>query len=260
MTFADAKQRFSNRAADYVRYRPGYPPELLDVLRKECDLRPGHVIADIGSGTGFLSELFLKNGNRVFGVEPNREMREAGELHLQSYRAFVSVEGSAEATTLPEACADFVAAGQAFHWFEPEKTRAEFRRILRPQGWVVAIWNFREMETPFARAYEEILVKYGTDYTRVRDSYPQSHDVQSFFLGGKFLHHTLPNVQFLDWDGLAGRLRSGSYVPLEGHANFAPMMDALRELFRRYQENGRARAEFATHLYAGRLPKERNSR
>ncbi len=258
MTFADAKQRFSNRAADYVRYRPGYPPELLDVLRKECDLRPGHVIADIGSGTGFLSELFLKNGNRVFGVEPNREMREAGELHLQSYRAFVSVEGSAEATTLPEACADFVAAGQAFHWFEPEKTRAEFRRILRPQGWVVAIWNFREVETPFARAYEEILVKYGTDYTRVRDSYPQSHDVQSFFLGGEFLHHTLPNVQFLDWDGLAGRLRSGSYIPQEGHANFAPMMDALRELFRRYQENGRVRVEYATHLYAGRLLTERN--
>jgi SAM-dependent methyltransferase len=257
MTFADAKQRFSNRAADYVRYRPGYPSELLDVLRKECDLRPGHVIADIGSGTGFLSELFLKNGNSVFGVEPNREMREAGELHLQSYRGFVSVEGSAEATTLPEACADFVAAGQAFHWFEPEKTRAEFRRILRPQGWVVALWNFREMETPFARAYEDILVKYGTDYTRVRDSYPQSRDVQSFFLGGEFLHHTLPNVQFLDWDELAGRLRSGSYVPLEGHANFAPMMDALRELFRSYQENGRVRVEFATHLYAGRLPKER---
>jgi SAM-dependent methyltransferase len=257
MTFADAKQRFSNRVADYARYRPGYPSELLDVLRKECDLRPGHVIADIGSGTGFLSELFLKNGNAVFGVEPNREMREAGELHLQSYRGFVSVEGSAEVTTLPEACADFVAAGQAFHWFEPEKTRAEFRRILRPQGWVVAIWNFREMETPFARAYEDILVKHGTDYTRVRDSYPQSHDVQSFFLGGEFLHHTLPNVQFLDWDGLAGRLRSGSYVPLEGHANFAPMMDALRELFRRYQENGRVRVEFATHLYAGRLPKER---
>ena len=192
MTFADAKQRFSNRAADYVRYRPGYPSELLDVLRKECDLRPGHVIADIGSGTGFLSELFLKNGNAVFGVEPNREMREAGELHLQSYRGFVSVEGSAEATTLPEACADFVAAGQAFHWFEPEKTRAEFRRILRPQGWVVAIWNFREMETPFARAYEDILVKYGTDYTRVRDSYPKGHEVQSFFLGGEFLHHTVP--------------------------------------------------------------------
>ncbi len=113
------------------------------------------------------------------------------------------------------------------------------------------------METPFAKAYEDILVKYGTDYTRVRDSYPKGHDVQNFFLGGEFLHHTLPNVQFLDWDALAGRLRSGSYVPQEGHANFIPMMDALRELFRTYQENGRVRVEYATNLYAGQLPNER---
>jgi hypothetical protein len=113
------------------------------------------------------------------------------------------------------------------------------------------------METPFAKTYEDILVKCGTDYTRVRNSYPKSHDVQNFFLGGEFLHHVLPNVQWLDWDGLAGRLRSGSYVPQEGHANFAPMMDALRELFRRDQENGRVRVEYATNLYAGQLSSER---
>jgi SAM-dependent methyltransferase len=257
MTFLDAKQRFSNRVADYVRYRPGYPAALLDLLRAECGLRPGHVIADIGSGTGFLSELFLKNGNRVYGVEPNSEMRQAGGEYLASDDGFSSIEGSAESTTLEDASVDFVTAGQAFHWFEPEKARAEFRRILRPQGWVVAIWNFREMETPFAKAYEDILVKYGTDYTRVRDSYPKSRDVQSFFLGREFLHHTLPNVQFLDWEGLAGRLRSGSYVPQEGHVSFAPMMDALRELFRGHQENGRVRVEYATNLYAGQLPNER---
>jgi SAM-dependent methyltransferase len=257
MTFTDAKQRFSNRAADYVRYRPGYPSELLALLRKECNLRPGHVVADIGSGTGFLSELFLKNGNRIYGVEPNSEMRQAGEEYLASYDGFSSIEGSAESTTLEEASVDFVTAGQAFHWFEPEKTHAEFRRILRPQGWVAAIWNFREMETPFARAYEDILVKYGTDYARVRDSYPKSHDVQSFFLGGKFLHRTLPNVQFLEWEGLAGRLRSGSYAPQEGHANFAPMMNALDELFRTHQQNSRVRVEYATNLYAGQLPNER---
>jgi len=257
MTFADAKQRFSNRAADYVRYRPGYPSELLDVLRKECGLRPGYVVADIGSGTGFLSELFLKNGNRVYGVEPNSEMRQAGEEYLAAYDGFSSIEGSAESTTLEDASVDFVSAGQAFHWFEPEKTRMEFRRILRPQGWVVAIWNFREMETPFAKAYEDLLVKYGTDYTRVRDSYPKAHDVQKFFLGGEFLHHVLPNVQFLDWEALAGCLRSGSYVPQEGHANFAPMMDALSELFRTHQENGRVRVEYATNLYAGQLPNKR---
>jgi SAM-dependent methyltransferase len=260
MTFADAKQRFSNRVADYVRYRPGYPPAVLDLLRADCGLRPGHVIADIGSGTGFLSELFLKNGNRVYGVEPNSKMRQAGEEYLASYDGFSSIEGSAECTTLPDSSVDFVGAGQAFHWFEPEKTRAEFRRILRPQGWVVAIWNFREMETPFARTYEDILVKYGTDYTRVRDSYPQAHDIQGFFLGEEFLQHSLPNVRLLDWEGLAGLLRSGSYVPREGHANFAPMMDALGELFRGHQEDGRVRMEYATHLYAGRLPSERDSR
>src|SRR5260370_26978664 len=225
MTFADAKQRFSNRVADYVRYRPGYPAAVLDLLRTDCGLRAGHVVADIGSGTGFLSELFLKNGNRVYGVEPHAEMRRAGEEYLASYDGFSSIEGSAESTTLDDASVEFVTAGQAFHWFEPEKTRGEFRRILRPQGWVVAIWNFREMETPFAKAYEDILVKYGTDYTRVRDSYPKGHDVQNFFLGGEFLHHTLPNVEFLDWGALPRRLRSGSVVPPEGAAEFLPLME-----------------------------------
>src|SRR6266852_3856132 len=190
MTFTDAKQRFSNRVADYVRYRPGYPTEVITLLRSECALRPGHVIADIGSGTGFLSELFLKNGNRVYGVEPNEAMRQAGEEYLASFDSFVSLNGSAEATTLEDASVDFVTAGQAFHWFEPEKTRAEFRRILRPPGWFVAVWNFREKETPFAKAYEDILVKYGTDYERLRESYPEAHDMQGFFLGGEFLHRT----------------------------------------------------------------------
>src|SRR5205809_5538182 len=129
MTFADAKQRFSNRVADYVRYRPGYPPAVLDHLRAECGLRPGHVIADIGSGTGLLSELFLKNGNRVYGVEPNAEMRQAGEEYLASYDGFCSVEGSAESTTLGDSTIAFVTAGQAFHWFEPSAVRSELALI-----------------------------------------------------------------------------------------------------------------------------------
>ena len=143
MPFADAKQRFSNRVADYVRYRPGYPSAALDVLREDCALRPGHVIADIGSGTGFLSELFLKNGNRVFGVEPNDAMRLAGEEYLASYDGFASINGSAESTTLDDASVNFVTAGQAFHWFDQNAARAEFSRILKPEGWVVVIWNER---------------------------------------------------------------------------------------------------------------------
>src|SRR5258708_31839295 len=132
MTFTDAKQRFSGRVADYVRYRPSYPPALLELLRGECALRPGHVIADIGSGTGFLSELFLKNGNRVYGVEPNTEMSQAGDEYLASHDDFSSIEGSAESPTLSDPSVDFVAPRQALHWFEPNAARTEFIRILRP--------------------------------------------------------------------------------------------------------------------------------
>ena len=152
MTFTDAKERFSSRVADYVRYRPGYPSALLELLRTECGLRPGHVIADIGSGTGFLSELFLKNGNRVYGVEPNKDMRQAGEEYLASYDGFSSIEGSAEATTLDDASVDFITAGQSFHWFAPDAARREFVRILKPGGWMVIAWNDRRMdEAPFTR-------------------------------------------------------------------------------------------------------------
>ncbi len=143
VTFADSKNRFSSRVADYLRYRPHYPVGVLELLREHSGLSPAHAIADIGSGTGFLAELFLKNGNVVFGVEPNKEMREAGEEYLAAYPRFTSINASAEATTLSAASIDFVAAGQAFHWFAPEATRREFVRILRPDGWVAIVWNDR---------------------------------------------------------------------------------------------------------------------
>jgi SAM-dependent methyltransferase len=254
MTFSDSKQRFSSRVADYVRYRPGYPAEALTLLRKECDLRSGHAIADIGSGTGFLSELFLKNGNRVYGIEPNEAMRRAGEEYLASYDSFASIDASAEATTLDSATIDFVTAGQAFHWFEPAGARREFQRILKPSGWVVVMYNDRQMDSAFANAYEDLLVKYGTDYTRVRDSYPEKQTMENFFAGSTVAQHSLPNAQILDWEGLVGRLRSSSYAPQEGQPNYAPMMAALDELFRLNQENGRVRMEYATHVYFGRLP------
>jgi SAM-dependent methyltransferase len=254
MTFTDAKQRFSSRVADYVRYRPGYPAEALTLLRKECDLRSGHAIADIGSGTGFLSELFLKHGNRVYGIEPNEAMRRAGEEYLASYDSFVSIDASAEATTLESGTIDFVTAGQAFHWFEPAGARREFQRILKPPGWVVVLYNDRQMDSAFANEYEELLVKYGTDYKRVRDAYPESSTMQEFFAGGTVAQHSVPNAQILDWEGLSGRLRSSSYAPQEGQPNYAPMMAALEELFRANQENGQVRMEYATHVYFGRLP------
>jgi SAM-dependent methyltransferase len=252
MTFTDAKQRFSTRVADYVRYRPSYPAALLDLLRSECGLRPGHVIADIGSGTGFLSELFLKNGNRVYGIEPNKDMRQAGEEYLASYDGFSSIDGSAEATTLDDSSVDFVAAGQSFHWFEPDSTRREFARILKPGGWVVIAWNDRRMEeAPFTSAFEDIHNRFGIDYKSVKEAYPEADHIRSFL--GTFSQRDLPNHQILDWDSLQGRLRSSSFTPTESHPNYAPMMAELRKLFDAYQQDGQVRMDYFTRLYYGQL-------
>ena len=259
MTFADAKNRFSDRVADYVRYRPGYPSAVRDLLRSDCGLRAGHAIADIGSGTGFLSELFLQNGNRVFGIEPNEAMRQAGEEYLGSYDGFASVNGSAEATTLDDASIDFVTAGQAFHWFEQDAARREFVRILKPNGWIVVVWNERLTDTtPFLRDYESLLRKFGTDYTRVNESYPREEQMRVFFGADAYTARTLPNFQGFDFDGLAGRLRSSSYVPAQDHPNFAPMIAQLKRVFAAYQQNDRVRVEYSTRVYFGHLDSNRN--
>jgi SAM-dependent methyltransferase len=255
MTFSDAKQRFSNRAADYVRYRPGYPAAVLDLLLENCGLRPGHVIADIGSGTGFLSELFLKNGNRVYGVEPNDPMRRAADGYLASYDAFVSCRGSAESVPLDDASVDFVTAGQAFHWFDPNAARTEFIRILKPTGWVVVLWNERLTDTtPFLRDFEALLSKFGTDYSRINESYPREEQMRAFFQTTAYGQQRLPNLQVFDLEGLAGRVRSSSYMPAHDHPNFAPMMTELETIFREHQQDGSVRMEYLTRLYYGHLP------
>jgi SAM-dependent methyltransferase len=254
MPLADAKQRFSNRVADYARYRPSYPIALLALLSKECGLRREHIIADIGSGTGLLSRLFLDHGNRVYGVEPNAEMRAGGEEFLRGYANCTSINGSAEATTLANVSVDFVTVGQAFHWFDAAATQREFRRILRPNGWAVVVWQDRRMEeTPFAQEYEAILVRFGIDYKSVKDTYPETEKMRNFFDAGTFQARDLPNHQDFDWEGLGGRLRSSSYAPTEGHANYAPMMGELRKVFDKYQQNGSVRMEYFARVYFGKL-------
>jgi SAM-dependent methyltransferase len=257
MTFADATQRFSNRVADYARYRPSYPSGAVQLLREECGLRPEHVVADIGSGTGLLSKLFLEHGNNVYGVEPNSEMRAAGEVFLQQYANFRSVSGSAEATTLAGASVNFVTAGQAFHWFQPVAARAEFRRILKPEGWIVIAWNDRRMdETPFAREYEAMLQRFGNDYKSVRDACPEAQTIREFLNGGALGSRDLPNHQIFDWEGLCGRLLSSSYAPKEGHPNFAPMMAELQRLFSANQRDGHVRMDYFTRVYFGQFDRK----
>ena len=260
MSFSDAKQRFSNRVADYVRYRPGYPAEILPLLKTWTNFRAEHIVADIGSGTGLLSKLFLDFGNRVLGVEPNAEMRAAGEEFLGSYPNFKSIAGSAEATTLPSDSVDFVAAGQAFHWFQMPAARNEFHRILKPEGRVLVIWNERLLdETAFLREYEALLNRFGTDYAKVSESYPRAEQMLEFFGANEFTSHSLSNFQEFDFEGLSGRLRSSSYAPPPGHPQFEPMMKELRRLFDAYHRGGVVSMEYRTRVYAGKLDYDRKS-
>src|SRR5262245_50759059 len=127
---SDSVSRFSNRVANYVKYRPEYPREIVAFLGEACGLKKDSVIADVGCGPGISSKIFLENGNRVLGVEPNEAMRDAAREYLAAYNNFSIIDGRADATTLSDASVDFVIAAQAFHWFEPDATRAEFKRIL----------------------------------------------------------------------------------------------------------------------------------
>lgn len=250
---SEPTRRFSTRVADYIKYRPGYPSEILDLLATECGLTPDSVIADIGSGTGILAEMFLKNGNRVMGVEPNREMREAGERLLHSYQRFASVPASAEETTLADAGIDFITAGQSFHWFDRERARREFARILKPQGWTVLIWNERSLTaTPFLVAYERLLQTYGTDYKEVGSHFDVSI-ISSFFTPDEFRLQTYKNSQTFDYESLLGRLHSASYTPEPGHPNYQPMLEALRTLFDEHQQNDRISFDYDTLCYYGHL-------
>jgi SAM-dependent methyltransferase len=253
LTTTDPTKRFSSRVENYIKYRPGYPTAILDLPAEQCGLTRASVIADVGSGTGILTELLLKNGSPVFGVEPNREMREAAERLLSKHLNFASISGTAESTTLKDQSVDVITAGQAFHWFDREKTRQEFLRILKPGGWVVLIWNDRSTSaTPFLKAYEDLLMAYATDYAAVNHKQIDASVIGPFF-GGGFKHAIFPNEQVFDFEGLKGRLLSSSYAPETGHPRHAPMLTALRGVFDEHQKSGRVTFEYDTAVYYGRL-------
>jgi SAM-dependent methyltransferase len=256
----DPTKRFSSRVENYVKYRPGYPKAVVDFLKSQCQLTPAHTIADIGSGTGKLTELFSENGNRVIGVEPNQEMREAAERLLKERARFQSVAATAEVTTLENGSVDMITAGQAFHWFDRDAARREFSRILRPGGWVVLIWNDRKTDaSPFLEAYEHLLQMFGTDYKEVNHRNVQDETVIGAFFGADgFKTTSFPNAQIFDMAGLQGRLLSSSYAPAAGQPNHEEMLEALRKLFNEHQRNGTVALECDTAVYYGRLEYQGN--
>ena len=246
-------ERFSNRVENYVKYRPGYPPEVLQLFREEMNLRPDSIIADVGSGTGISTKLFLDNGNAVFGVEPNDAMRSAAEEFLASYANFHSTNGTAENTGLTDGSVDFVIAAQAFHWFDPQKTRAEFKRIVKEKGFVVLMWNERQLDgTPFLREYEQFLLKFANDYTKVRHENIDEEKLSDFF-GQKFRRATFENRQIFDFDGLKGRVLSSSYMPAEGDQSYQAMIAELKAVFAKHAESGKIELSYDTNVFYAQL-------
>lgn len=246
-------ERFSSRIADYIKYRPGYPSEIITLLTRDCGLMIDSVIADIGSGTGKLTELFLANGNVVFGVEPNAGMRSAAEQILKSFLNFKSIDGNAESTRLEDSSIDLITAGQAFHWFDPNKFKLEAKRILKPSGWVVLTWNARKLvSTPFLEDYEHMLLTYGTDYQDIRHEKAEEL-IPKFFAPKSCKAAVFPNNQVFDFEGLKGRVRSSSYTPEPGHQRFEPMIEELRNVFDRHQKNGSVIFEYDTKVFYGQL-------
>ena len=249
-----ATQRFSDRVADYVRYRPTYPVAFYEMLRDELGVSAQSVVADVGSGTGISAKPLLEMGATVLCIEPNKEMREAAEGLLGGYTSFRSVAGTAERTTLQDHSVDLVLCAQAFHWFDRANARLEFSRILRPTGAIVLVWNERRLEaTPFLREYEDLLRRYGTDYQKVRHENVDDAALGEFFGTATYRRFSFDNAQEFDFDGLAGRVRSSSYTPAASDPRHAPMMSELRRIFDRHQIGGRVRFDYDTRAYAGKI-------
>jgi len=252
MTELDPTQRFTSRADNYARYRPGYPLEVINLLRDECGLTHRSAVADVGSGTGILTALFLDNGNQVYAVEPNAAMRAAAEAALGERPGFVSIDGRAEATTLPDDSVDLVAAGQAFHWFDAAASRVEFGRILRPGGYVALIWNARAyQDDPLMADYERVLGDFGMGYNTVRHR-AHAGQMEALFVEGhekRSFTHTRPLTYEMFWGGFL----SSSYAPLPGDPRYEPVQAALRRVFETHQRGGWITYLYETEVHFGQL-------
>lgn len=245
----DTVERFSDRVANYVKYRPHYPGEMLDLFRREMNLAPDSVVADVGSGTGISARLFLENGNPVYGVEPNAAMRAAAEEFLQAFPQFHSIDGTAENTGLPDNGVDLIIAAQAFHWFNNRATQTEFRRILRDKGFVALIWNERQLDTnDFLREYELLLLEFGSDYAKVRHDQVTREMLAEIFQIN-FREAVFANSQTLDFESLKGRMLSASYMPAADSPHCAELIEKLKSLFANHAENGKIQILYDTKIF-----------
>jgi SAM-dependent methyltransferase len=251
----DPKERFSDRVEDYAKGRPDYPAALFETLGQY--LPPPGSVADIGSGTGILSRQLLERGYEVWAVEPNSAMRARSETDLSTYDLYHSVAGSAEETQLSEQSVGLITVAQAFHWFDRPRCRLEFKRILRPAGFVAILWNQRPLDgDPFNQAYEETLSSLAPEYTKVGHRNITGEEINAFFAPQRVTFLTFPHAQLVDREGLLRRVFSSSYVPNAGAPGFDEMKAACNVLFDQFQQAGILTVRYETQLYIGQFSRK----
>ena len=251
-------ERFSNRADAYVRGRPSYPQAIVDKLENAGALKRGHIVIDVGVGTGLSAEPFLRSGYAVIGVEPSESMRLAGEQQLRVYAnnggSYRSVAGTAEETTLPDGAADMLIAGQAFHWFDVPRAAIEARRVLRCGGWAALIWNDRQSTgSAFLAGYEALLRTHGVDYAKTIHRHVDDKGIAQFFAPAHALVVTFDNPRELTREDLLALAGSASYLPAPGDARHAAMLSALNALFDAHETNGSVQMTYRTRMHYAQL-------
>jgi SAM-dependent methyltransferase len=253
MSFTDATTRFSTKAEVYAKARPRYPLTLVRWLEAQGLLRPGMVVADIGSGTGLSAEPFLQAGYEIIGIEPNQPMRSEGDRYLSQFPHFRSQPGTAEATSQPATSVDFAFAAQAFHWFDLERTRAEMHRILRSPAPFLAMWNHRNHgASELHREYEALLLETCPEYHTLTKLYRSPERSAAFFPHG-YQNATLPNPQQLTEELFEARVLSASYIPKPGTPELARFLERMRALFHRYARGGVVTFDLELWLHVGHL-------
>ena len=246
--------RFDGKVADYARYRERYSPEvLLPVFRRHCGLSPDWLIADIGAGTGMLSDIFLANGNRTLAVEPNAEMREMCQALHGDNSLLQILEGTAEHTGIDSASVDMVSAGRAMHWFDLERSMAEFRRILKPDGWVAIVAFGRTEEgCEENEALEKILREYSEDRADTHAGYKVYRHLQEYLIRDFHREQLLSSMSF-DWKAFHGIVMSLSASPLPNDSIYPEFERALHVLFDRYAHDGKFALQTRYWINLGRF-------
>ncbi|HEX2926500.1 MAG TPA: class I SAM-dependent methyltransferase [Ruminiclostridium sp.] len=247
-------EKFTGKARIYQKYRAHYPEQFIEYLFFTGELDKHSTIADIGSGTGILTRQLLEKGCRVLGVEPNDDMRTIAEMELASYKNFVSVNGTAENTTLQEKSADCLTAAQSFHWFDPESFKSECRRVLKPGCKVVLVWNSRIMESKVILENAEICSQLCPKFRGFSGGYDENpSSYLSFFRQGECELKTFENNIVYNREAFVGRNLSSSYAPKMGEDNYDRFIYELNNLFDKFSKEGRLILPNVTRSYSGRV-------